>query len=207
MKGFMLLDILADPKIVESVDSINQKFYQLNIELFGIWKKSMVFEWHWWVNAFLMIAPWVVWFIVRKKDSTNRLLFSGLFLIIMASYYDFIGMSLGLWGYNYKLIPTIPPFMPWDISLIPVFGMLFYQYKPHISPFIKGLLFAFIGAYIFEPLFYWLGIYNPKEWKHYYSFAILYVLYLAGNFFVTRDNFEVVDKYIARNVKHKRRSR
>lgn len=190
MKNFILLNILADPKIVESVDALNQQFHKLNIELYDMWKKSMVFEWHWWVNAFLAIAPWIIWIFIRKKESTNRLLYAGVFLILVSSYYDFIGMSLGLWGYNYKLIPTMPPFMPWDLSLIPVFGMCFYQYKPQISPFIKGLIFAFIGAFIFEPVFYWLGIYNPKEWKHYYSFPILYFVYLAGHFVVTRGNFE-----------------
>ncbi len=187
-----MFEPLIDPKIVEDVDKVNQMVHNANIELYHLWLSSMVFKWHWWVDLALTILPWALWFLVRKKESTHRFLHGGLVVMLIAAYLDFLGLALGLWGYNSKLLPLIPPYFPWDFTLLPVTAMLFYQYKPQIHPFIKAICFSVLGSFIVQPIFQWLGFYNPKGWKHYYSFPFIVGIYLIGHYFTTRRNFEKI---------------
>lgn len=101
-------------------------------------------------------------------------------------------MALGLWEYNSELIPLTPPLLPWNFTIMPVTSMLFYQYKPQINPLIKSVVFSAIGSFIGQPMFAYIGVYNPKHWKHYYSFPILVIIYLIGHYFLTRKNFKEV---------------
>lgn len=178
----MLLQTFADPKIVEDVNKVNDQFHQISKELFLYWKTHMLFEWHWWGNLVILILPWVVWLMVRDRKNTVCLLLAAVYIMVVCSFYDALGMALGLWGYNYKLIPLIPPFIPWDVSAIPVAAMIFFQFARRVKPFFKGLIYAFTGAYLSEPFFYWLGFYNPKAWKHIYSFPIILFIYYTAYF-------------------------
>lgn len=154
-----------------------------------VWLEYVVFSWRWWVGIGLAIIPWIVWIIFRKKDSTHRLLFVGLFVILISSYLDFLGVQLGLWRYKYEDLPTVPAYMPWDISILPVLIMFILQYKPHTSPLIKALLFAAFTAFFGEPITVWLEIYEPITWKSIYSFPIYIVIYLISHYLSRREGF------------------
>jgi hypothetical protein len=155
-------------------------FHQLQMEHFINWKKHTLWSFDFWVLLSLAIIPWVIWFIARKRGSEARLLLSGSFVLIIASWFDFLGVAYGLWGYKAMLFPTIPSFMPWDISLIPVTTMLWLQYKPRVNPFIKAISYSALTAFIGEPLFDWVGLYNPINWNSFYSFPIYTLIYLVA---------------------------
>jgi hypothetical protein len=42
---------------------------------------------------------------VQKKESTDRLLYTGLFVAIFTSFLDMVGDFLGLWDYRYEVFP------------------------------------------------------------------------------------------------------
>lgn len=176
----------------EKVDKANQLFHQANVEIYRLWVNEMLFKWPWWLNAALTVLPWILWIMVRKKDSTHRLLYAGAVVLIVSSFLDAIGMALNLWTYDSKLIPLIPPYAPWDFCVIPVSVMLLIQIKPKVSPFLKAAALSGVGSFVVQPLIEWLGLYNPKSWKHYYSFPIAYVIYLIGHYISKRKSFEKV---------------
>jgi hypothetical protein len=68
--------------------------------------------------------------------------------------------------------------------------MAFLQYKPHISPLLKAVVFSALTCFVAEPIFVWMGYYNPKHWEYYYSFPIYIVLYLIAYKFSTSTRFE-----------------
>jgi len=74
--------------------------------------------------------------------------------------------NLGLWA-------IIPPYVPWDFSLIPVVNMFSYKIKPRVNPIIKGVILSALEAFVGEPILAWSQIYNLGHWKYYYSFPIL----------------------------------
>lgn len=123
----------------------------------------------------------MLWFKFKKDESTHRLLFVGFLVIIISSWMDFVGTMYGLWFYTGKPIPTMPSYVPWDYSLLPVMVMLLLQYKPASSPFLKALIFAGVSSFIGEPLFQWIGIYVMTNWKIYYSFPIYFFIYLLSH--------------------------
>ncbi|WP_209121281.1 CBO0543 family protein [Alkalihalobacillus sp. BA299] len=159
---------------------------------FDIWKEHVIFTVHWWIGVILTIVPWIIWIIFRNKESSDRLLFVSFFLMIVSTYLDFLGTKLGLWFYYYDVLPFIPAFIPWDITLIPVSVMFLIEWKPKINPFIKGLFFSGITSFVFEPLFIWMGLYQPVRWNHYYSFLIFFLLYLTSYFLSKRQNFKYI---------------
>ena len=69
---------------------------QANKDMIDIWLKYTFLHWQWWLGVSLAIVPWTLWIIFRKKESTNRLLFAGLFVILISSWLDLMGILFGL---------------------------------------------------------------------------------------------------------------
>lgn len=170
-----------DPDLIESVDQISLQYEAIHDEIESIWMRKMVFTWHWWLDVSLSVLPWILWFIVRDRKNTHNLLYTGLFTILAAILLNMIGVSQGGWNYNTWLLPYLPEYLPWDLTVMPVTAMLFYQFFPRIKPLIKGVVFGAIAAYVVEPIFIWLGVYEPSGWEHHYSLPIYFVIYMIGN--------------------------
>jgi hypothetical protein len=163
---------------------------QANKEMINLWINDTFLGWHWWIGVALSIIPWVLWLILRKKESTYRLLFTGLFVILIASWLDILGVLFGLWSYYYNVVPFSPAFVPWDFTLLPVTIMFFLQVKPDIRPIYKAIVFSLLSSFVGEPIFVILDIYNPKHWKYIYSLPIVIAIYLVADWFSKRKAFE-----------------
>jgi len=179
-----------DQQIISDLEKAYGLITQANKDMIYIWYHHILFTWRWWLSFSFTIFPWVTWIVMRKKESTNRLLYAGLLTMLLSSWFDVIGILFGLWSYPAEVIPLSPSFIPWDFTLMPVITMAFLQYKPMINPLVKAVVFAGIGSFVAQPLFVLIGFYIPKHWQHYYSFPIFMGIYLLAHFLVTRDNFE-----------------
>jgi len=164
------------------LNEVFNKVANANNELIQIWISHIVFSWRWWLALVLTIIPWIVWVKIRDKQNTVRLMFVGLIVVISTDTLDTIGLSFHLWHYDWTLLPFISEIVPWDFTLLPVAVMLFLQFKPKVNVFIKAMLFAFISAYIVEPLFYYIGLYDMNNWKYIYSFVIYIPLFFIFNY-------------------------
>ncbi|MTI81676.1 MAG: hypothetical protein FH758_12515 [Firmicutes bacterium] len=184
---------MTGEQLIENINEIYYLVHQANTRMAILWLENMVFTWRWWLELGLTIIPWIVWFIVRKKESTDRLLYAALVTALIAGYLDYAGIALGLWSYKSQVIPFIPAFMPWDFTLLPVFTMFFLQYYPKVNPWIKALLYAGFGSFIVQPFAVYLDLYDPKQWKHYYSVPFLIVIYLIAHYFAYRSKFKKLD--------------
>ncbi|MGD6942821.1 hypothetical protein ACQCT6_12365 [Cytobacillus gottheilii] len=61
-----------------------------------IWMEDILFSFGWLTTLVLTVLPWVVWFIFRNKDSSARLLLGGLWAMLISSWLDYVGVTLGL---------------------------------------------------------------------------------------------------------------
>jgi hypothetical protein len=172
---------LQDSEKIKDTHKFYEKFHQIEMDYKDYWLEHTLWHWEFWLSISLTIVPWILWFIFRKRGSEARLLLAGLFVICIASFLDFIGVASGLWHYSGKALPLIPTYMPWDFSLLPVTMMLWIQAKRHWNPFIKGFIYACLAAFVGEPLFEWIGLYQPTHWRSFYSFPIYIVLYLISH--------------------------
>ncbi|KAA0548445.1 hypothetical protein FZW96_07680 [Bacillus sp. BGMRC 2118] len=186
---------MVNDKYISLVDHNGSKIEELVYEKIDIWKEYVLFSELWWLGVALSIIPWIVWFLIRKKDSTDRLLYAALFVIVISLCLDVLGDQLGIWSYRYNVIPVLPTYLPWDLTLMPVTVIVILQFKPDGNPIIKALLFAAISSYLAEPFFHKLQIYHLKQWKYSYSFPIQIVIYLLAHYISSRHNFAYLKKY------------
>ncbi|WCK53567.1 hypothetical protein PP175_19850 [Aneurinibacillus sp. Ricciae_BoGa-3] len=171
------------------IQTIYDSTERMNREYLAIWRDHILFSWEWWVCLLLTIVPWMAWVKFRKKESSDRLLYAGFFVLIISSYLNFLGISYGLWWYLVDVIPTVPSFVVWDCSVLPVMSMLFLQYKPEYSPYIKALLFSLFNSFVAETIFRWIGFYEPKNWNSLYSFPLYYLIYMMADYLSRRNAF------------------
>ena len=134
------------------LDEVYKTLAKDNSKLTDIWLTHIVFSWRWWLLVALSIIPWIIWIKIRNKNDTVRLLFVGLVIGLVSNELDTTGITLNLWHYDWKIFPTIPMYLPWDYTLLPVSIMLLLQFKPKINKYIKAITFSFMCAFIFEPL-------------------------------------------------------
>ncbi len=136
-----------------------------------------LWTWQWWFLFGLTVASWSLWLIFRDRNKQARLLLGGLFIGLIAVIADLIGTYLGVWRYNIRLFPTLPSFAPYDVSLLPVQFMFLSQFSRTTRRFfLWSIVLAALNAFIAEPLFEFLNIYQPIRWREIYSFPI-YFLY------------------------------
>jgi hypothetical protein len=178
--------------VKEQTQALFLKLHEAHIEYLHLWKNNMLFTWRWWIDLMLIILPWTLWLIFRKRDSSDRLLYAGIVSLILASYMDMMGVVLGLWSYPYSVFPLMPSYIPLDCSVVPVATMLFIQLFPKIKTIYKALIYGAVGAFGFESLLSWVGLYNRMEWKSIYSFPLYILIYLVCNYFSKKMNFAPV---------------
>jgi hypothetical protein len=184
---------MSQKEYLKNANNLYDLIEKAHDEKLAFWYENVLFTWQWWLGVLLTIVPWILWFFFRKKESTYRLLASGFIVIIMSSWLDFVGIALGLWHYNYDVLPFLPSYLPWDFTLIPVIIMSLIQIKPDSNPYIKALIFAGGSAFIGEPLFKSIKTYNPENWKSIYSFPLLFCIYLLGHYISSRDSFDKIN--------------
>ncbi len=169
-----------DSSSIDAIDQITDNFVDLHDRIREVWLTQVLFTWHWWLDVALTVLPWILWFIVRQRNLQRRLLFAGLVTALLATYLDMIGMTQGWWTYYTWVVPLMPEYLPWDLAVMPVTVMLFYQYKPNWNPWIKAAIFGMFGAFVSEPLFEWIGIYKRITWEYWYSFPIYIAVFMLG---------------------------
>ncbi|WP_010531356.1 CBO0543 family protein [Lentibacillus jeotgali] len=178
----------------DTIDSYFDRFQQLHDEFTPYWMDHIFLHGGWWIAVLLTIAPWIFWLFYRKKDSTHRLLYAGLFSIIIGVSLDYIGIALDLWHYGSKVTPTFPAWSLYHFALLPVTIMFLIQTKPHIAAWKKGIFYGLLTGFIGEPIFVWAGYYVMTGWEYVYSIPIYTVIYIVCDWLTKREAFEWLSK-------------
>ena len=176
-------------EVVKLIDSNQNQIEQLIDKKIQIWLDHVLFSGLWWMGVALSIIPWILWFVIRKRDSTDRLLYIAFYVMSLAVVLDILGDQLGLWHYRYHVIPVLPTYFPWDITLMPLAILVLLQIKPAINPWYKAIFFALLSSYGGEPFFDWLGVYVPTNWRYSYSVPIQIAIYMSAYYLSRRNRF------------------
>jgi hypothetical protein len=171
--------------IDKNVDKI-EDLIEVKIDL---WRDHVLFSGLWWMGVVLSIVPWIIWFIIRKRQSTDLLMYVGFYVMSISIMLDIIGDQIGLWHYRYHVIPVLPTYFPWDMTLMPITIMVMLQIHPKKNPWIKAIFFAILSSYVAEPFFTWLTVYNPVRWRFTYSVPIQIAIFMGAYWFSLRIKF------------------
>ncbi|MGM0901777.1 MAG: CBO0543 family protein [Bacillota bacterium] len=96
------------------------------------------------------------------------------------------------WLYRFNVLPILPTYLPWDLTLMPVTIMFLLQIKPNSNPLIKAILFALVTSYLAEPFFVWLEVYQPVHWHYTYSVPFQIIIYLIAHYVSRRNDFSEI---------------
>jgi hypothetical protein len=144
--------------------------------------------------CFLVCGGWV-WHCPLFLGSFGLFLGKGIartacfYVMSIAVVLDILGDQLGVWHYRYHVIPVLPTYFPWDITLMPLAILVLLQIKPAINPWYKSIFFALLSSYGGEPFFDWLGVYVPTNWRYSYSVPIQIAIYMSAYYLSRRNNF------------------
>ncbi len=177
---------------LDQVSKANRLIIKANEMITDATFDAFLFTWKWWIAVVMLIVPWILWILFRKKESTARLLFASFIVMLLSSTLDSVGVDYGKWMYPVKVIPLPTISYSFRYSLLPVLVMFFLQFKPGFNPFIKALIFGGLGAYVGMPLMAMLDLYKKIDWAYTYSFFILIVMYLVADWFSRRKSFETI---------------
>lgn len=170
--------------LFEETVKLQQQLTDLRLEY---WQDHVLFSFNWWFLLVQMIVPWFIWWKLVDKTRLKEVLLYGFFIMMIASTLDELGVSFSLWDYRYQLVPVFSRINTVDITVLPFFYMLVYQWFPRWRSFFTAkVLFAAFYAFIGEPLYVWLGIYEMLNWSHVYSFPLYVLIGLAVKWIVER---------------------
>jgi hypothetical protein len=151
------------------------------------WIKYNLFTFNWWLILLTIITFWIVWWRFLDKNRLVEILLFGSFATIIANVLDVIGTSFVLWSYPYALFPVATPLLPANLVGFPVVYMLTYQYYPGAKEFfVASVCVSLFFAFGVEVLLEVLGIYQPLDWKHVYSFPIYILIALLIRYTVNK---------------------
>ncbi|MDQ0974540.1 hypothetical protein QFZ31_004418 [Neobacillus niacini] len=176
-------------KIIELIDKNQNGIEHLIDKKIQIWTDYVLFSGLWWMGVGLSIIPWIIWFVIRKRESTDRLLYTAFYIMTIAVVSDILGDQLGLWHYRYHVIPVLPTYFPWDVTLMPLSIITLIQIKPKMNPWFKAVVFSLLASYVAEPFFDWLGVYEPKHWRYSYSVPLQIIFYMSAHALSKRNQF------------------
>ena len=172
---------LSTEEITEEMLKVFSNYHDANKILINTWQDIIFLTPRWWVGVTLGLLPWILWVKFHNKKYTGDLIRAGLFMTVMSLILDSLGVQLGLWLYPYDVLPFIPGYFPWDLTLLPISVMFLIEIKPKYSPLIKAVIFAALSAFIGETLATISNIYEPIHWNPFFSFPIYIVLFLLSN--------------------------
>lgn len=166
----------------DSFMAIEKNLTQLRIEE---WLHHDLHSWQWWLLLIILFLPWFIWWKYVEKKRLIEITLLGMIVLIISSYLDAIITELGLWSYEFWLVPLWPCMIAADFTVLPVTLMVIYQTFPSWRNFvlvmtITAALFAFVG----EPFLVWIDIYELHGWQHIYSFPIYLVIGVFAKYLV-----------------------
>jgi len=149
------------------------------------WLSYDLFSFQWWLLVVVFIIPWFIWWRYVDRKRLLEIILLGVIVLIISSFLDSVLSELGVWSYDYEIIPVWPRLISADFTLLPVTYMFIYQYFREWKNFVVVMVvvsafFAFVG----EPFLTWLSIYHLHEWKHVYSFPIYIALGALAKYLV-----------------------
>ncbi|MEW9673622.1 hypothetical protein [Ammoniphilus sp. 3BR4] len=73
---------------LNQVDKAGQKVVEANQMITDAVIQAFLFTWKWWVGLALLVVPWILWAIFRKKESSVRLLLAGFVIMVISTILD-----------------------------------------------------------------------------------------------------------------------
>ncbi|WP_160848590.1 CBO0543 family protein [Pontibacillus yanchengensis] len=160
----------------QEVEEAKKHFKEL---LEAYWLQNDYLSWQWWLLLFGSTVPWIIWWVFVDKKRGVEILSFGLLAGVFSTILDAIGSNAMAWGYPIRLHWLFyPQLYPYDFTGISILFMICYQIaKDSEKKFaLLALITSAFMAFGLEVIFVKIGIYEPYNWRHIYSFPIYFLI-------------------------------
>ena len=144
------------------------------------WVSHEVFSLGWFVEVGILLAFYIVWFILLDKKRTVELLLIGSLAAVFYHLNLTILVNVLCWiHYSIRIFPMISPDFISGVTISPIILMLVQQYTSHWKGYIlwSGVGIAFVN-FIILPINMLVGILQFDHWNLIYHFIGLFVISL-----------------------------
>lgn len=126
--------------------------------------------------AIIVLSYIVVFLLLDKRRYTELLLFGSL-MTVMSLVLSILGSNFDLWSYNIRLLPTTPSPFLYDLTIIPLYYMLVYQYSPDWKRFLLwNAVLAGLISFAFYPTLQVFDIVSYSNgWIPAYFFPFIFI--------------------------------
>ncbi|MGE5405647.1 MAG: CBO0543 family protein [Candidatus Saccharibacteria bacterium] len=144
------------------------------------WLINDFLTWQWFANLAFLFLPWLIWWIFVDRKRLPEILFFGVLISLACVSSDAIGVGLKIWSYPHPFLPGVKYVFCSDFGILPVSYMMFYQHFSERHAILGAVLLALGCSYIGEPVYVWLGLYDPGYWRYSYTIPLYLVMFLGG---------------------------
>jgi hypothetical protein len=109
-------------------DMVLQAERALHSLIYTQWKTQFFLSPKWFGIVAFIIFSYLLYFCLFDKTRFTRLFFFGSLITVFYTVYDIIGINFILWHYTFRIIPTMPSIMLDNLTIVPLYSMLVFQY-------------------------------------------------------------------------------
>lgn len=163
----------------------SEMIYEAKVTLHNLvvtkWLNQELFSPTWWgVIAFIAFSYILCFSLFDKRRSTQILLFGSLMAVAIYTY-DSFGDSFNLWMDETRVLPLIPSPFLFDLTIVPLYYMLVYQYSPNWKRFVLwNAVAAGVCSIIYSPMIVALHIISFHNFKPIYNFPVIFIFGLVA---------------------------
>jgi len=158
---------------VVTSEMIRQAKMTMHEYVLAKWLAEDVFSPKWWGFVALIIVSYIICFSLLDKRRFTQILLFGSLMAVSSVVISIFGSNFNLWSYKSRIVPTIPSPFVYDLTIIPLYYMLVYQYSPNWKSFLmwNGVLAGIIGFGYF-PALSALKVVSIENWSYFGFFAV-----------------------------------
>jgi hypothetical protein len=163
---------------IEMISQINSTLHNL---VMTKWLTEELFSIRWWGTLGFVIFSYILCFSLLDKTRFVRILLFGSLISVFSVVIDLIGTNFNLWVYRSRLFPITPSIFIYDITALPLYYMLMYQYATSWKSYAAWNIMASAAmGFIFTPLMVTLGVLQLINWNYFYAFLTITFIGFLG---------------------------
>lgn len=149
------------------MDLIIEKNTELHNLVLGHWLSQDLFSVKWWGLLGFILLSYVICFWIMKKERLRSTILFGALVSVFTVIIDIFGCSFILWEYTMYLFPIVPSIFFYDITALPLYYMLIFQYTKTWKAYSLWIIgAAVVLGFGFTPIIEKLGYVRLTNWSY-----------------------------------------
>jgi hypothetical protein len=169
-----------------SGEMIGPILVELHQAVYAHWAAEELFSPRWWAMVIVILFSYGLCFKLLDESRYTQIMLFGSLMAVSMGVIDTIGASYVLWSFKVRLLPIIPSLFLIDLTIIPLYYMLVYQYTSTWKEFTAwNVVASGVISLVVFPLMAIANIVQLINWKYVYFWPIIFFVGLLSRGVIT----------------------